>query len=197
MTEILIAGAVIGSIYALIVWFQRGSHTADDRETTDTWGEDLPARRRRVAAEHCPAPSLKLPPIPASRTLAGRAYVIDGDTICIQNTKIRLAGIDAPELDMPWGQKAKWAMVFICRGQKITAKLNGERSFDRLVGTCYLPDGRDIGAEIVKQGLALDLPSFSNGKYRQYEPDGARRRLANGKFGHRSLTTAQNRPRAD
>jgi len=83
------------------------------------------------------------------------------------------------------------AMVEICKGQIITARLDGERSFDRLVATCFLPDGRDIGAEIIRKGLALDLPHFSGGKYRHYEPDGARKKLCNGKFGHSSIKTSQ------
>jgi endonuclease YncB( thermonuclease family) len=103
--------------------------------------------------------------------------VIDGDTIVIGRTKIRLAGIDAPELDQPYGQKAKWAMVGLCKGQVITAELTGETSHDRLVGTCFLPDGRDLGAELIRQGLALDWAMFSHGKYRALEPPGVRRRL--------------------
>ncbi len=141
-----------------------------------------PNNRRRIHK-----PTYQIPAMPKSMMLQGRAYVIDGDTIRINGTKIRLAGIDAPELDMPYGQKSKWAMVEICKGQTITAELDGERSFDRLVGTCYLPDGRDIGAELIKQGLALDLPEFSRGKYRHLEPPGVRRRLANGQFGHASI----------
>lgn len=92
---------------------------------------------------------------------------------------------------MPWGQKSKWALLEICKGQTITVKLDGERSYDRLVGTCFLPDGRDIGAEIVKAGLALDLPHFSGGKYRHLEPEGARRKLGSGRFGHASITVIQ------
>ena len=111
--------------------------------------------------------------------LSGRAYVIDGDTIVIKGTKIRLAGIDAPELDQPFGQKSKWAMVELCKGHVVTAKLNGETSHDRLVGTCYLPDGRDIGAELIKRGLALDWTFHSGGKYRQLEPRGIRGKLHN------------------
>lgn len=111
--------------------------------------------------------------------LVGRAYVIDGDTIVIKRRKIRLAGIDAPELDQAFGQKSKWAMVDICKGQVITARLNGETSHDRLVGTCFLPDGRDIGAELIKRGLALDWTHYSGGKYRHLEPRGIRRQLHN------------------
>lgn len=33
--------------------------------------------------------------------------MIDGDTIAIGKQKIRLAGIDAPELNKPYGKKAK------------------------------------------------------------------------------------------
>jgi len=117
------------------------------------------------------------PQVPQTTILKGRCYVIDGDTVIIENTKIRLAGVDAPELDRPWGRKAKWAMVEICKGQVISAKLNGERSHDRFVGTCYLPDGRDIGAELIKLGLALDWEQHSGGKYRHLEPKGARQRL--------------------
>ena len=113
----------------------------------------------------------------ASGELRGKCYVIDGDTIVIQRTKIRLAGVDAPELDQPWGQTAKWAMVALCRGQIVTAKLNGGSSKDRLVATCYLPDGRDIGAELIRQGLALDWAHFSGGKYRSLEPKGVRQKL--------------------
>lgn len=134
------------------------------------------------------------PAMPSSREVVGRAWIIDGDTIAIKGTKIRLAGIDAPELDMPYGKAAKWAMVRICKGQTVTAKLDGERSFDRLVGTCYLPDGRDIGAELIKQGFALDLTRFSGGKYEQFEPAGARQKLANGAFGHTSIKGDRDTP---
>lgn len=125
-----------------------------------------------------------LPDFPPSGELVGRAYVIDGDTIAINRIKIRISGIDAPEIDRPWGQKSKWAMIGICKGQVVTARLNGERSHDRLVGTCYLPDGTDIGAEMVRRGAALDWELFSGGKYRHLEPEDARKRLLG--FGARS-----------
>jgi endonuclease YncB( thermonuclease family) len=110
-------------------------------------------------------------------TIVGRAWVIDGDTIAINRIKIRLAGIDAPELNQPWGQKSKWKMVNLCKGKTIHVELSGETSYDRLVGTCYLPDGRDIGAEIIKAGLALDGSYYSKGKYLHLEPEGVRQRL--------------------
>jgi micrococcal nuclease len=133
--------------------------------------------RAPAAAPRAAPPAAPCGPARAPTVLTGKCHVIDGDTIVIGRTKIRLAGIDAPELDQPYGQKAKWAMVRLCKGSVIAAELTGETSYDRLVGTCFLPDGRDLGAELIKQGLALDWALFSNGKYRALEPPGVRRRL--------------------
>jgi micrococcal nuclease len=121
---------------------------------------------------------MRLPVTPHPEVVVrGTCWVIDGDTIVIDTRHIRLAGIDAPELDHPWGQKAKWAMVALCKGQVVTARLKPELSYDRLVAECFLPDGRDLAAELVKAGLALDWPKFSGGKYRSLEPEDARKKL--------------------
>ena len=114
--------------------------------------------------------------VPCETTLTGPCYVVDGDTIRIGKVSIRLAGIDAPELEHPWGKKAKWELIHLCKGQIITAEIEPELSYDRLVATCFLPDGRDLSAEIVSRGMALDWPKFSGGKYKHLEPEGARKK---------------------
>ena len=50
--------------------------------------------------------------VDSPQVILGRCHVIDGDTIAIGKQKIRLAGIDAPELSKPYGKKAKWALVY-------------------------------------------------------------------------------------
>lgn len=55
--------------------------------------------------------------------VSGPAYVIDGDSIVIKKTQIRLYGVDAPELNHPYGKKAKWALVSLCKGQKYEPRL--------------------------------------------------------------------------
>lgn len=188
--EVLVILVIICGL-AILGASQKGSKSSELSNSQNAAQNNrcLPPARRTPLQR--PVQNQKYPPIPKSMEITGKAYVIDGDTIIIKGTKIRLAGIDAPELDMPWGQKSKWAMVAICKGHTITAKLDGERSYDRLVGTCFLPDGRDIGAELIRTGLALDLPFFSGGKYRCIEPEGARRRLCNGKFGHASISSVR------
>ena len=113
----------------------------------------------------------------SSDILEGKCHVIDGDTIVIKGTKIRLAGIDAPELDQPWGKKSKFALVDLCRSKVVTAVIQEHVSYERTVAKCYLPDGTDVAGELVKQGLALDWRKFSGGEYRHLEPSDARKKL--------------------
>lgn len=139
-----------------------------------------PAQRMRPIYRSKPpapvTPSTASAPSGLPSTISGKCYVIDGDTIQIGKVRLRLAGIDAPEMEHPWGKKAKWELVRLCKGQTITAELEPSISYDRVVATCLLPDGRDLSAEMVKAGLALDWPKFSGGKYGDLEPEGVRKK---------------------
>lgn len=103
--------------------------------------------------------------------------MIDGDTIVIGRQNIRLFGIDAPEMDHPYGKVAKSALIGLCRGQTISASVTGGMSYGRVVAICHLPDGRDLSAEMVRTGHAIDWPKHSGGKYRHLEPPDVRKRL--------------------
>ena len=92
--------------------------------------------------------------------ISGRCHVIDGDTIVIGKQHIRFAGVDAPELNKPYGKQAKWALVELCKGQNVTAYLTGETSYDRVVAKCFLDDGRDLAAEMVKKRTCAGHPAL-------------------------------------
>ncbi len=113
----------------------------------------------------------------AHAMVVGTCHVIDGDSIMIGSAMIRLAGVDAPELDQPYGRNAKWALLAMTKGHVVRAELDGTVSYDRMVAKCYLPDGRDLALEMVKLGLALDWSKFSRGEYRAFEPAGIRKKL--------------------
>lgn len=116
-------------------------------------------------------------PQPVAPILQGRAYIVDGDTLVIKKTQIRLFGVDAPEMNHPYGKKAKWALVALCKGQDVKAEVTEKDAHGRTVARCYLPDGRDLSAEMVKSGLAIDWPKFSGGKYRTLEAPDARKKM--------------------
>ncbi len=111
------------------------------------------------------------------KILHGPAYVVDGDTLAICKTKIRLFGIDAPELNHPYGIVAKRAMMALCTGQTIRAEISEFDVHGRTGARCFLADGRDLSAELVKLGLAIDWPKFSGGIYRSFETVDARKKL--------------------
>ena len=116
-------------------------------------------------------------PQPDRPILQGSAYVVDGDSIVIEKTQIRLFGVDAPELNHPYGNNAKWALSALCKGQTIRAEVHEVDAYGRTVARCYLPDGRDLSAEMVKAGLAIDWAKFSGGVYRSLETPDARKKL--------------------
>lgn len=111
-----------------------------------------------------------------SNEKTGWAYVVDGDTVSMGIWHYRLNGIDAEELNEPHGQQAKTALKLIIGEEMVTCKTNGTMSYNRYVATCYV-NGKNIGAEMVRLGFALDCARYSGGRYRALEPDGIRARL--------------------
>jgi len=141
------------------------------------------SRSRRVALDSRPSGPLhafepaSARPAPTRTCLNGSAFVIDGDTIVIDQTQVRLFGIDAPELDHPYGIRAKRALARLCKGQVVQAQIIEVDRHGRTVAHCFLRDGRDLSAEMVKAGLAIDWRKYSGGRYASLEGPGVRRKL--------------------
>lgn len=116
-------------------------------------------------------------PALADRTIEGRVTVVrDVDTIVVAGTPVRLNGLDGPETSTRVGREARAFMVRLVRGETVICQLNGERTYDRWVGTCFL-DGQDIAAIAVVNGHALDCQQYSGGRYRGLETPAARSRI--------------------
>ncbi len=101
--------------------------------------------------------------------LSGKVtHVRDGDTIEVGKIPIRLNGVSAPELKEPLGQNSKTFMKQLVLGKNVRCDLNGEKTYDRFVGRCYL-NNKDIGISVIEVGLAIDCPRYSNGLYADHE----------------------------
>jgi len=123
-------------------------------------------------------------PLPAlADDLMGQASVIDGDTIEIHGTRIRLWGIDAPEstqlcrgedsLQYRCGAKSANDLdAFIARRSVNCTPMNLDQ-YGRTVATCSVGDA-DLGAWLVHNGLALDWPRFSRRRYEADQRDAER-----------------------
>ncbi len=114
---------------------------------------------------------------------AGQASVIDGDTLEIHETRIRLWGVDAPEssqlcrgedsLQYRCGaQAANDLDTFIARRPVNCIPLSLDR-YGRTVATCSV-SGTDLGEWLVRNGLALDWPQYSKGRYNAVQHDAER-----------------------
>lgn len=112
--------------------------------------------------------------VAASADLIGQASVIDGDTLEIHGRPIRLWGIDAPErsqlcrgadsLQYRCGAKtANDLDALIARRPVTCAPLTNDR-YGRTVATCTVA-GNDLADWLVRNGLAMDWPQYSKGKY--------------------------------
>ena len=118
-----------------------------------------------------PAPDQ--PPKPVGGAIEGRARVVDGDSLEIGASRIRLFGIDAPEgrqdcrdaQSKPYacGTAARRALAELIGGRDVTCTPVGS-SHDRSVAVCTA-DGRDLSDAQVRAGHALELRQHSKGRY--------------------------------
>lgn len=95
------------------------------------------------------------------------SYCHDGDTCAFtKNGKkkfVRFFGVDAPEIDQPFGEEAQKFSESQLRGKNVEVSCIGT-SYDR--STCALTvGGKDIEAALVRKGLAMDSPRYSKGQY--------------------------------
>jgi endonuclease YncB( thermonuclease family) len=82
--------------------------------------------------------------------------VYDGDTITVRTNetiKIRLDGIDAPELKQPFGQASKQAMSGLVYGKTVTIRPGKNDRYGRLLARVEI-GGKDTSLQMVDLGMA-------------------------------------------
>jgi endonuclease YncB( thermonuclease family) len=107
--------------------------------------------------------------------VTGTARAIDGDTITVGIVRVRLEGIDAPELDQTCGRGTlgKWllggwscgkaaasALSRLVDGQTVRCDSRGKDAYGRVLGVCSVHD-LDINAHLVREGLAWAFVKYS------------------------------------
>jgi endonuclease YncB( thermonuclease family) len=101
--------------------------------------------------------------------ITGRASVIDGDTIEVHDTRIRLHGIDAPESDQTCsklgqkyrcGQQAALTLDDLISGTVKCTQRDTDR-YGRVVAECF-SNNINLNAAMVKAGWALAYREYSN-----------------------------------
>jgi len=98
--------------------------------------------------------------------------VIDGDTfVTNKGDKVRMIGIDAPELPSLQGIRSKMYLYDLIKGKTITLQkdnnLHNKDKYGRLLRYVYL-NGRDVNLLMLKQGYAKQYNYFYFNKFKQY-----------------------------
>lgn len=107
---------------------------------------------------------------PAVADIDGPIHVIDGDTFDVGNVRVRLYGVDAPEVAQTCddAQGRAWPCGAFVK-EEISRRFEGETArceeidrdrYGRSVARCFV-QGRDIGEEIVADGLAQAYRRYS------------------------------------
>lgn len=93
---------------------------------------------------------------------------IDGDTILVAGERMRLWGIDAPELHQtcdgrPVGQWARDELQrLVERWAPIACTARGRDRWGRTLAVCHGVDGTDLGRAMVRRGLALPYLRYTD-----------------------------------
>ena len=96
------------------------------------------------------------------------SWVMDGDTVLLvrhgqlEPVKLRIDGIDAPEICQPGGVEARDAMIRQAQRKSVEVDDRGQDVYGRQVGRLSV-DGVDLGAEMVRSGMAWAY-RFQTGK---------------------------------
>ncbi len=116
------------------------------------------------------ATSLLLASPASAQDVTGPALVVDGDSLVIAETPVRLAGVDAPEPDQTctrdgqqWacGEEAAAQLLSLVDGQRVSCRGQGTDAYGRLLAICHA-NGVELGATMVEYGWATAYRSYSS-----------------------------------
>jgi endonuclease YncB( thermonuclease family) len=108
--------------------------------------------------------------VTAHAVITGPARVIDGDTLVVAGTHVRIAYIDAPEThqtclgatgaQVVCGKLAAQAMADLIHGNEVTCNAISTDRYGRSVAVCGTPAQADLGREMVARGWAVDFRKY-------------------------------------
>ena len=136
---------------------------------------DKEVNEKQDEKEEKNGPTLPKPTLSDEIELAGEInYVVDGDTLDINDIRIRLSLVDIPERGQDGYQESKNFVIDVCLNKKGEVDIDdGQRRGDRYgreIGIVYC-DGVNINKELMENNLAkiyteyCDISEFKNEKW--------------------------------
>ena len=86
------------------------------------------------------------------------SHVVDGDTVELRpegrTERVRLRGIDCPELKQPYGPQAKRAVAAMVTGVTVGVKTYGKEKNGLIIADLFLDGGRSVSRILLREGFA-------------------------------------------
>lgn len=126
--------------------------------------------RQSFYALACTALSWTMSDATHAQVIEGQAEVIDGDSLAVAGTQLRLFGIDAPEytqscyangVQVTCGTMAKEMLEGMIAGSTVSCSPVGTDAYGRTVARCRT-SGVDIAGALVEAGWATAFRRYSN-----------------------------------
>ena len=126
------------------------------RRPPDSRPQRFPKGRYKLAPSHKPSrlSTLRARSLRNTRLLSTlQISAVDGDTIRAGPDRIRIRGIDTPELSEPEGQAAKERLAELLRNGIVRIVPRGRDVYDRLIADVFV-DGRNVAERLESEGFA-------------------------------------------
>jgi endonuclease YncB( thermonuclease family) len=138
--------------------------------------DEIASMAPEAAARPAPARPAAVEPPAAERWLV--VSVHDGDTVlCLDRDnaqrKVRLVGIDAPEIGQPFGTKSRDGLRALVLRKSVLVHEHGEDRYGRTLGSLEV-DGGDVALLMLSSGLAWQFTRYSDDEVLAAAEDEAR-----------------------
>jgi micrococcal nuclease len=106
--------------------------------------------------------------------------VHDGDTLRCSGERVRLWGVDAPEVRSgqtpaePFAYDARDLLIALTRG-RVGCRFVERDRYGRFVGRCWSSATPDVNAALIRSGFAVDYRRYSRGRYAVAEAEARER----------------------
>ena len=100
--------------------------------------------------------------------------VVDGDTVHVMDEgnkryKVRLLGIDAPELDQSYGIESKDMLADLIMDKRVSIIYTKKDKYKRVLGQIFL-DEMDVNLAMIRSGLAWHFKRYSRDQAKKDVP---------------------------
>jgi endonuclease YncB( thermonuclease family) len=98
---------------------------------------------------------------PVGGAIEGKAFVLDGDTVELAGERVRLWGVDAPEMETPAGWYARATLDELAALGPWRCAVRDVDKHKRRVARCLTHTGDDVALLMLERGMAVVFRTYA------------------------------------